>query len=570
MKKTVLRLILLAGLIPACNSPVEESDDDGVPNTETNDRDKDEPFVTNPKDTVFADAVTIAYASGSVSVDNPYEGKGVSVAADGGRVTVKSTLSGTTVNYVLTGVHTDGSFGIYSDADFRVVLNGVHLICSDGPALNIQSRQEATLLLVGETNNRMIDNNIYSDNAEDRKATIFSEGGLNFDGSGKLVLKGYYKHAVCSDDHVTISGGNIEIQSAYKDGVHANDFISVRGGLLSVTATDDGMECEEGNVEISGGNVTLHTTGNASYNTAKADISSSAGLKCSGNFDMTGGTLNVVSDGTAGKGVSADGNITVNGGSLQIATTGKQFRYGQDDSAAKGMKAEGDLTVNGGTIRITTAATEAEGMESKQTLTVNGGIIEIDAYDDAINASSRIVVNGGEIYAYSAVNDGIDSNGTLTVTGGTIVASGAASPEEGIDCDRNTLKITGGTTVAVGGASSAPTASVCTQPVIVYSGSTSAGQIIHIASAGGTAMLTFKLPRNYTRITMLFSAPNLATGAGYSLYTGGSIAGGTDFHGLYSGGDYTQGTLVQSFTVSSMVTSVGDPSPGTGGGNRPR
>ncbi|MDR2773964.1 MAG: carbohydrate-binding domain-containing protein [Tannerella sp.] len=564
-------LAMLAGFI-ACNSFTDKLyEEEDVPNTETNDNDKDESFVTNPKDTVFANAVIITYASGGVSVDNPYEGKGVSVTADGGRVTVKSTLSGTIVNYVLTGVHTNGSLKIYSDAAFGIALNGVHLVCSDGPTLDIQSRKEASLLLVGETSNRMIDNNIYSDGAEDRKATIFSEGRLHFSGNGKLILKGYCKHAVCSDDRIEISGGNIEIQSAYKDGLHANDLISVRAGLLSVTATDDGMECEAGDVEISGGDVTIHTVGDASYNMEKADISSSAGIKCNGKFSMMGGILNITSSGTAGKGVSADGSIIVNDGLLQIATTGKQFRYGQDDSAAKGMKAEGDMTINGGTIRITTAAAEAEGMESKQTLTVNGGTVEIEAYDDCINAAVQIAVNGGAIYAYSATNDGIDSNGTLTITGGTVVSSGSTSPEEGIDCDRNTLKITGGTIVAVGGATSTPTAGVCTQPVIVYGGSASAGQFIRIASADGSAVLTFKLPRNYNQLTMLFSAPGVATGTDYSLYTGGSLAGGTDFHGLYSDGAYTPGTLANSFTVSSMVTNVGNPSSGMGGGGgRPR
>ncbi|MDR1556385.1 MAG: carbohydrate-binding domain-containing protein [Tannerellaceae bacterium] len=568
MKKSVLSLILLAGLL-ACNRVIDELSDEGIPNTETNGQDKEEPFATHPKDTVFANAVVISYAAAGVSVSNPYDGKGISVATNGGSVTVHSTLSGVTVHYVLTGTHHNGSFRIYSDATFVIGLNGIDLICSDGPAINIQSRHEASLLLVGGTDNRMIDNNLYADDPEDRKATIFSEGGLDFCGTGRLILKGYYKHAICSDDYVRVSGGNIEILSAYKDGIHANELIAVYGGNLCVNAIDDGIECEDGNVEIEGGDISVQTTGDAGYNTEKADISSSAGIRCSGNFSMAKGNLLITSTGVAGKGISIDGDLTVNDGFVHITTTGQQFRYDRDDSSAKGMKAEGNLTVNGGTIRILTSTTGAEGMESKQTLTINDGTIEIDAWDDAINAGSQISLTGGRIYAYSDTNDGIDSNGPLSLAGGTVVASGSTSPEEGIDCDRNTLKITGGTVVSVGGTSSTPTVAVCTQPSVLYGGTASAGQLVHIQSANGAEVFTFKIPRNYTQMTMLFSALGITMGEAYSLCTDGSMAGGTDFHGLYSGGSYASGTPAYSFTVASMLTSLGNPSVGMGGGGRP-
>ena len=76
---------------------------------------------------------------------------------------------------------------------------------------------------------------------------------------------------------------------------------------------------------------------------------------------------------------------------------------------------------------------------------MNGGDVSVYSYDDCMNASKSIVINGGNIYCYSSGNDGVDSNGTLTITGGTIVSIGTTSPEEGFDCDQNTFKITGGT-----------------------------------------------------------------------------------------------------------------------------
>ena len=59
----------------------------------------------------------------------------------------------------------------------------------------------------------------------------------------------------------------------------------------------------------------------------------------------------------------------------------------------------------------------SEGIESKSVLTVNEGTVAVLCYDDCMNASNSIVLNGGNIYCYSSGNDGIDSNGTLTITG---------------------------------------------------------------------------------------------------------------------------------------------------------
>ncbi|KAA6311561.1 Carbohydrate-binding domain-containing protein, partial [termite gut metagenome] len=236
-------------------------------------------------------------------------------------------------------------------------------------------------------------------------------------------------------------------------------------------------------------------------------------------------------------------------------------------TAANAVKSDGDLTVNGGAIVLRTYGTEAEGLESKNILTITGGNIDIQAYDDCINASRHIQIDGGSIYCSSATNDGIDSNGTLTITGGLIVSAGSARPEEGFDCDRNRFTITGGTLVGIGGATSTPTSNVCTQRSLVYNSTGSNIQIVRIeTTSGGKEVMTFKMPRVYSQqMTMLFSSPTFEANTSYTIYTGGSIAGGTDFHGLFTGATYTKGASAGTFTTSQMVSTVGNGGGGPGG-----
>lgn len=616
---------LMAVFALSCSSDDDTIDDGDTPDSGGTENNIDEDFVTNTKDTTFVNAVTIAFSGTTATVTNPFSSDGVTVVADGANVVITSTNQSTEVNYVLSGSTSSGSVKIYSDYKFGIGLNGVDIISADGPAVNIQSGKKVSVTMVGGTSNRLIDGTTYTASGdEDMKGTFFSEGQLIFDGAGSLQVQGRYKHGIVSDDYIRIKGGTVKVAGAAKDAIHANDYVRIDGGTINLVSTGDGIECEEGYIEINGGTISINSadgdaiktsysdtdtsitpyiivnggtldvtisgkaskglkskgdititagtlnftsTGDAYYDTDDADISSSAAIKADGNFLMQGGSVTITSSGSGGKGINIDGTLTVDDGIISVTTTGDQFKYQNDDTAAKAIKSDGNLTVNGGTITIKTSKTEAEGLESKATLTINGGTIEIEAYDDCINASNHIAINGGNVYCYSQTNDGIDSNGTLTIAGGTIISSGTTAPEEGFDCDNNTFKITGGTLVGFGGATSTPTSSVSTQYSVIYGATGTANQLIHIESADGTSIMTVKVPRAYSsQMTMLFSTPAIKSNTSYTIYTGGSTSGGTDFHGLYSGTTYTKGTSAKTFTTSSVVTTVGSVSSGGGGG----
>lgn len=235
-------------------------------------------------------------------------------------------------------------------------------------------------------------------------------------------------------------------------------------------------------------------------------------------------------------GIESDDDITINGGNLSIA------------AKTDGLHANDAITVNGGVLEVTEAY---EGIEGKGEVIINGGTVTVSATDDGINAGTGIRISGGSVFASCSKGDAIDSNGTISIAGGTIVAIGGSVPEGGIDCDRNEMIITGGTLVAAGGTNSTPSTN-STQPVVLLAG-TAADSLLHIQ--GDAEVLTFLAGRSYQ--SLVFSSPLLAQGESYTVYTGGTVSDGSNFHGLYTDSTYSGGTEGDSFTIASMVTIQG-------------
>lgn len=564
--------------------------------------------------------INIYYNETGVYFVNPLAFEGVSVTAEGGNITVTSTIKDE-VRYTLHGTTTNGSFKIYSDSKFAVYLDNAAITNTDGAALNIQSKKQATIFTTANSVNELTDGNEYIiPDGEKMKANIYSKGAIVFDGKGSLTIHANKKTAVaCSE--VTINNGKLIVNVTEDSGkaINADDGVTINGGNIHITTSgnvileeNDPSYCTaiktDGNVIMNDGALTIVSTGKAGKGiSADGDISINEGtihistsgdgntytntdnepdsysatcIKADGNITIMGGEITVNSSGSAGKGISVDGAIVIGDDThapiINATTTGKKFLESGSGMNAnyanpKAIKSTGNLTVNNGIITLKTTQDGGEGLESKATLTINGGIIEANTYDDAINASTAININGGKIYCYSSGNDGIDSNGTLTITGGLVIASGATSPEDGFDCDQNTFTITGGTVIGIGGGTSTPTSSVCTQRSVIYGGNGTANTLIHIQDANGNEMMTYTIPRNYNQqMTLLFSSTDLIANGSYTIYTGGTYNGGTEFNGYLTGGTYTAGTQAATFTATSMVTNVGSSSGGRpGGGENP-
>lgn len=551
---------------------------------------------------IYWEANTFGKDNGGVTVNVVYSGSSATATSsddavvcytDGAYVTVDMlTNSVKNVEIVVSGKSGDGQLKIYGEKKFKLTLSGVELTSSKGPAINDQCKKRAFVHLTEGTTNRLTDAATYSEESrylnggssasEDRKGCFFSEGNLIFSGTGVLVVEGNYKHGIATDGYFYMRPGvTIAVTGAAKNAVHVkgdeDDGIGVymAGGLLyaNVSSTAGKGIKTDLDAKIVGGKLLLNTSGDATYDSDEKDTSSSAGIKTDGDVIISGGTHTLKSTGTGGKGINADGEIRIAGGETTVTTTGGKFYYSQSlTSSPKGVKADGDITISGGklNISVTGVSDGSEGLESKATLTISGGEVYSYAYDDAINAASAINISGGKVYAYASSNDGIDSNGSLVISGGLVIGVGTSAPESGIDCDNsNSFKIDGGTVIGIGGTMQTNPSSSSAQRSVVYNGlSATKDAKICVLNASGTPVLTFEFPRTMSSATFFFSTPDIASGASYTVSSGGTLGDYTDsWNGWYGGGTWSGGSQVGTFTSSSVVTTVGNG--GFGGGGIP-
>lgn len=530
----------------------------------------DEDYIEN---NTFDQQVSIVYDGSSASYTTV---DGVTVSVDKADVVVNSTIKN--VHITVSGTTTDGFLKIYSDKKFELELAGANITNPDGAALNIQSGKRGYIVLADGTTNTLTDGTSYSDatDSEDMKATLFSEGKLLFSGTGTLSVYANCKAGIRSDDYIAFRpGNNIYVKATAGNGVKANDGIYIKGGVLNVETSAAASKAfsSDGVIEISGGRTTAITTGTGAYDSDEKDVSGCAGFKADSTILISGGTVYAKSTGAGGKGISTDQTLTINDGTVKVITTGKQYTYGSLDTSAKGIKSDGAMYINGGEVWARCTGGEgSEGIESKSTMDITGGTIMAYCYDDAINSSKAMTFSGGYTFAMGTNNDGIDSNSTLTVKGGVVIACGTTTPEGGIDCDENTFTITGGTLVGIGGTTSTPTTNACTQPAVIVGGSSiSSGTYITMANASGTNILAFKVPVNYTQqgYTLLVSTPGMSKGSTYTLSTGATVSGGTDFCGYVTDATVTGGSTLASLTLSSMVTTSNYSGGQQGGGMQP-
>ena len=542
----------------------------------------------------FANRVVVRFDGNSATVEN--SNSAIITHVSGAYVTIDFLTNNVEgVEIVAQGKSSDGGLKIYGEKKFKLVLNGLDIASKKGPAINSQCGKRVYLHLADGTTNRICDSATYTDDAytlpgiynEDRKGALFTEGHIILSGHGVLVAKGNYKHAIVTDGYYyQRPGSTVVVTAAAKNALHVKgddeDGIGVwfAGGRFEATVASiagKGVKSDL-DIKVDGGKLNITTSGNAEYVSSESDTSSAAALKADGSVIINGGEHTFLSTGSGGKGINADGGLTFNGGVTNIKTTGTQYKYSNSiTSSPKGIRVDGAIVVNAGEINIevTGKSEGSEGMESKSTITFNGGETKVNSYDDGINASSDITIRGGKIYTYGTNNDGMDSNGSITMEGGLVIGVGSTSPETGVDVDNSSRwKINGGTMIGFGGSMMASPSTASAQCMLVYNGlSTTAGQTVTLLDSSDNVIVSFEYPLTRTGATLLLSCPEIVKNNTYKVWQGGTISNPTEEWLYWSvKGSVSGGSELNTFTPTSIITTVGSSSgggPGGGGGGWP-
>jgi hypothetical protein len=373
-------------------------------------RNGNEPVISNP----YTDIVTITKT-----------GEDVIIAIKGTSTEIYS--------FVLSGTTSNGSIKFYGPVQKNLYLNGVNITNTKGPAINIQylpkQSKKVTVHLVNGKQNYLADGPTYSDppGEESAKGTFFSEGKIDFEGSGSLEIKAKYSHAIVIDNDLEIHNGRIIVSEAVRDGIHVNNKIKIKGGVLDIKSQGDAIQSEKPNtsgdqdwVTISGGKIKAQTTGIKSHG-----ITSEGPIEIDGNATV----VQISVSGNGSKGIKSSDDVAFKGGKTFIKVSGTKHTDNDDESTPSGIKTNKDLFIDNGELTIKSPGSEAKGISIDGDGTIKAGKIDIDADDDGIKVKGQLKIQGGTLSVKSkkkkAIDGSYDKNSCTPATGCTLVDGGA-------------------------------------------------------------------------------------------------------------------------------------------------
>lgn len=470
------------------------------------------------------------------------------------------------------------------------------------------------------------------DTTDEPSAAIFSKADLTINGTGKLVVAANYNDGIVSKDDLKIMSGTYEILAADdgivgKDMIAVEDgeftinaagdgmkssndedtskgFIGIGNGTFNITSGNDGIQAETLLV-IDKGTYTLVTNeGSENGEVKTGDQGFGQGMR--GNRDAQSTSQDTATtestesttetESTSAKALKAGGDITVNGGNFTIDSADDAVHSNSNIAIADGafqiatgddgIHADSLLAISGGTIDITKSY---EGIEGAN-ITISGGESHVVSSDDGVNVAGGnddetstegtqrpdqfnssgnglLSISGGTL-TVDASGDGLDSNGSIAMSGGTVIVNGPTNSGNGaLDFD-GSFEQSGGILVAAGssGMAQAPSDDSSQFSVsMTFSQTQQAGTLVHLEDSEGNTILTFAPSKDYQ--TVVISSPDLKENGSYTLYSGGSSTG-SETDGLYNGGEYSGGTEIVSFEITSNVTWLNESGVTTGNTNQ--
>lgn len=350
----ILLLGITCGMMMSCGDDDTNSYDDYKPVIDNN-SDEDEKPSDNDSTIVVRDTLAVSIVWNGAVAQLTGDVDSITYTRTGADVAITS-VTDKFLELTLSGSTSDGSLLVNSLKKFGIILNGVSITNTDGPAINNQCGKSLYVTLADGTINTLEDGTTYAESAIDQKGVLFSEGQIYFYGKGTLQVNANAKNGIASDDYIIVENGiiKIDVDETGSNGIKVNDGFTINGGTLGISVKADGargIKCDA-RVTIAGGETTITTSGDCLTEVVDGveDASSCACIKCDSLFTMTAGVLTVTSKGDGGKGVNCADSVAFSGGTLVAKTTG-----GNDEGKPKAVKGDKGIIVSGGSFTATCA-----------------------------------------------------------------------------------------------------------------------------------------------------------------------------------------------------------------------
>ena len=236
-------------------------------------------------------------------------GDSITIDGEGAKVNDEGVLINATGTYTISGTLKDGMIHVNAE-NVELVLNGVDITNSNGPAILFTNESEALVTLAEGTTNSLSDGG-----DSDYDGALYSTGSLTIQGDGSLDVVGNAEEGIAGEMHLNINGGTIHVTSK-DDGLNANNdnisIITINDGYLYIAAGGDGID-SNGALTINGGTVI---------------------------------TLSSLTD--ANGGLDADGEVLINGGT--VIATGERLSTPTTNSSQQSVIVDFGSTQQAGTL----------------------------------------------------------------------------------------------------------------------------------------------------------------------------------------------------------------------------
>lgn len=161
--------------------------------------------------------------------------------------------------------------------------------------------------------------------------------------------------------YIDIKGGLIKVTTTGDKGhaLRAMSTLSMSGGIVQVTTTGAGSKAlmSEGDMSLTGGKVTAITEGDALYEAALNELSSSAAIRSKGALRIADMVVGLKSTGLGSKGINNVGNIAMDGSTVKIVAVGEDYTDNGERSRCYAVSTDGTLTLSSGSLLVKTTHT---------------------------------------------------------------------------------------------------------------------------------------------------------------------------------------------------------------------